>query len=344
MCIKVSIVPDSQVQQFEDALGTLPADVTRDDEELVAALRKLYDSLTDDQKKQIPEDDAKKMEAAEKKIEELKAADQSIADTVSGMIDPLPDPTAVKEEDRVAVEAVVKQYDALTDKQKALIPQEKREKLEALREALKKKPEDEAAAESFTTAVNALLESKAGTTKSLLDDATAIYNTMTDAQKALVSPETMALYNEAVAAFKKDRQFGSGDGYYKVLSNGDVTYLKPASRIITNVTVPNQVKKGKFLFKVIKVSKNAFRNCGNLKWAVIDKNVRVFGEYVFARAYNLKKVRVLGYGFKSGKVTNAFVKAGKKGKLTVKVPGHKVDEYQKLFTGEGKLNGKVEAA
>jgi hypothetical protein len=38
------------------------------------------------------------------------------------------------------------------------------------------------------------------------------------------------------------------------------------------------------------------------------------------------------------------VKAGKKGKLTVKVPGNKVDEYQKLFTGEGKLNGKVEAA
>ena len=30
--------------------------------------------------------------------------------------------------------------------------------------------------------------------------------------------------------------------------------------------------------------------------------------------------------------------------LTVKVPGDKVDEYQKLFTGEGKLNGKVEAA
>ena len=273
-CIKVTIVPDSQVEQFEELIKTLPEKVTLENSYLVKALRALYDSLSDDQKKLIPEEDVRKLETAEEKTNEL----------------------------------------------------------------------NRAAAERFTIAVNAIPRSEAGEGKGMLDAATEIYNNITEEQKALVSDDTMALYNEAIAAFKKDRQFRSGDGYYKVLSNGDVTYLKPASKDITNVTVPNQVKKGKFLFKVIKVSNNAFRNCGNLKWAVIGKNVRVFGEYVFARAYNLKKVRVLGYGFKSGKVTNAFVKAGKKGKLTVKVPGNKVDEYQKLFTGEGKLNGKVEAA
>ena len=273
-CIKVTIVPDSQVEQFEELIKTLPEKVTLENSYLVKALRALYDSLSDDQKKLIPEEDVRKLETAEEKINEL----------------------------------------------------------------------NRAAAERFTIAVNAIPRSEAGEGKGMLDAATEIYNNITEEQKALVSDDTMALYNEAIAAFKKDRQFRSGDAYYKVLSNGDVTYLKPASKDITNVTVPNQVKKGKFLFKVIKVSNNAFRNCGNLKWAVIGKNVRVFGEYVFARAYNLKKVRVLGYGFKSGKVTNAFVKAGKKGKLTVKVPGNKVDEYQKLFTGEGKLNGKVEAA
>ena len=203
---------------------------------------------------------------------------------------------------------------------------------------------DAAVAESSTKAVNAIPGSKAGEGKGLLDEATAIYNTMTEEQLALVSLETMTLYDEAVNAFKKDRQFRSGDGYYKVLSNGDVSYLKPASKDKTNVTVPNQVKKGKFLFKVIKVSNNAFRNCVNLKWAVIGKNVRVFGEYVFARTNNLTKVKVLGSGFKSGKTTNAFVKAGKKGQLTVKVPGNKVDEYSELFTGEGGLSGTVKAA
>ena len=273
-CIKVTIVPDSQVEQFEELIKTLPEKVTLENSYLVKALRALYDSLSDDQKKLIPEEDVRKLEAAEEKINEL----------------------------------------------------------------------NRAAAEQFTIAVNSIAQSEAGEGKGMLDVATEKYNNITEEQKALVSDDTMALYNEAIAAFKKDRQFRSGDGYYKVLSNGDVTYLKPASKDITNVTVPNQVKKGKFLFKVIKVSNNAFRNCGNLKWAVIGNNVRVFGEYVFARAYNLKKVRVLGYGFKSGKVTNAFVKAGKKGKLTVKVPGNKVDEYRELFTGEGKLNGKVEAA
>ena len=166
-------------------------------------------------------------------------------------------------------------------------------------------------------------------------------NVSDDAQKALVKQETYNLYDEEVAAFKRNRQFRSGDAYYKVLSNGDVTYLKPASRDIEDVTVPNQVKKGKFFFKV---SNNAFRNCKNLKWAVISKNVYVFGQYIFARDEKLTKVKVLGTGFKSGKVSDAFVRAGKNGKLTVKVPGNKVDEYRELFTGEGGLNGKVEAA
>ena len=41
----------------------------------------------------------------------------------------------------------------------------------------------------------------------------------------------------------------SGNGYYKVLSNGDVTYHHPADKTITSAVVPNQVKKGKFMFK-----------------------------------------------------------------------------------------------
>ena len=265
VCIKVTIVPDSQVQAFEEGLKTLPEDVTLEDEDLVKMLRTMYDDLNDGQKKQITADEVKKLTDAEEKIQELKEAAE--------------------------------------------------------------KAKDEEVAEQFTTAVNAVPGNRAGEGKGLVDAATAIYNIMTDAQKALVAQETMDLYNEELAAFTKDRQFRSGDGYYKVLSNGDVTYLKPASRDITDVIVPNQVKKGKFLFRVIKVSNNAFRNCKNLKWAVISKNVYVFGQYIFARDENLTKVRVLGTGFKSGKVTDAFVRAGD-GELTVKVPGSKVDEYR----------------
>ena len=51
----------------------------------------------------------------------------------------------------------------------------------------------------------------------------------------------------------------------------------------------------------------------------------------------------MGSGFVSGKVIDAFGKAGKKDgeSLTVKVPSAKVSSYDRLFKGEGKLNGKV---
>ena len=62
MCIKVTIVPDSQVSQFEEGLKTLPENVTRDDEELVEALCILYDGLRADQKSQIPEESVKKLQ------------------------------------------------------------------------------------------------------------------------------------------------------------------------------------------------------------------------------------------------------------------------------------------
>ena len=330
-------------------IKALPEKPTIEDKEKVKTAENAYEKLSNDQKAYISEADKGKLVSAVKVIDEAekeKAADDKVkADVVKKLIDQLPD-VAVPEKS-VAVNAVYKQYIALTNGQKALIPKAEKEKLEALRKALDGKDQDaagETVVEKFTEAVNAVPGSKAGTGKGLLDEATAIYTTMTEAQKALVSSETMSLYYEAGTAFKKDRKFKSGDAYYKVLSNGDVTYLKPASKEITKVTVPNQVKKGKFLFKVIKVSSNAFRNCNNLGWAVIGKNVRVFGEYVFARTYNLSKVKVLGTGFKSGKITNAFVKAGKNGRLIVKVPGSKVNEYQKLFTGEGRLKGSVTAA
>ena len=277
MCIKVTIIPDSQVEQVMAVISMLPDDVTLEDEELVEAARYMYDLLSENQKTLIPEEAVRKLEEAEAKIRELKEAAQAVA-------------------------------------------------------------------EQFTEAVNAVPGNKAGEGKGLVDKATEIYNSMTDAQKALVSADTMALYKEAVAAFKKDRKFRSGTGYYKVLSNGDVTYHHPASTNIEEVTVPNQVKKGEFYFKVIKVSNNAFRSCQNLRSAVIGKYVRVLGENIFARDYKLTEVTVLGKGLKAGKVTDAFVKAGKNGKLTVMVPGSKVKEYRKLFTGEGGLKGSVKAA
>ena len=175
-----------------------------------------------------------------------------------------------KPENKTAVDAVLKQYDALTEEQKALLPTAEKEKIEALKAAFAgPSEEDQQIAEDFTEAVNALPTNKAGEVKAQLDSMTELLSSMTEEQKALIPESTMAAYQEAVDAFEPGRQFCSGDGYYKVLSNGDVTYHHPADKTITSAVVPNQVKKGKFLFKVIKVSNYAFDGCENLLWIVI---------------------------------------------------------------------------
>ena len=342
VCIKVTIVPDSQVSQFEEGLKTLPEEVTRDDEELVDALRSMYDGLRTDQKSQIPEEDIRKLEAAENTLESLKAEDQGKADAVSALIDQLPDPETIKPENKTAVDAVQKQFDALTDDQKSMVPKEKKEKLQALKAALAgPSAEDQAIATQFTTAVNEVPGNITRNNRTLVDNATAIFSTMTEAQKALVSPETMELYNEEVDAFTPGRDFRSGDAYYRVLSNGNVTYHHPANRTLKSVVVPEVVQDGKFFFTINKISNNAFRDCFNLQWAIFGKNVYVLGEKIFANDKHLTKVKVLSSRLESGKVTDAFLKAGNDGGLTVKVPGHKVDDYKELLKKEGKLKGKV---
>ena len=70
----MTIVPDSQVEQFEELIKTLPEKVTLENSYLVKALRALYDSLSDDQKKLIPEEDVRKLETAEEKTNELNRA------------------------------------------------------------------------------------------------------------------------------------------------------------------------------------------------------------------------------------------------------------------------------
>ena len=126
-----------------------------------------------------------------------------------------------------------------------------------------------------------------------------------------------------------------------MLSNGNVTYHHPAKRTLTSVVVPEVVQDGKFFFTINKISNNAFRDCFNLQWAIFGKNVYVLGEKILANDKHLTKVKVLSSRLESGKVTDAFLKAGNDGGLTVKVPGHKVDDYKELFKKEGGLKGKV---
>ena len=337
---KLNVISGDAVADFVAEVEALPDNPTWEDREKVDKALDDYSKLNDGQKELVKEAKETLDKAAEAvAASEKDKADREAADKVIELINEIP--VIISTADRDQIEAARKAYDALTEDQKKLVPADVLEKLEDAEEALAKA--DEEIAERFTQAVNSVPGNKAGEGKGLVDEATAIYETMTDAQKAIVAPETYDLYDEELAAFAKDRKFRSGDGYYRVLSNGDVTYLYPADKTIEDTMVPNQVKKGKFFFKVIKVSTLAFDGCENLKWVVIHKNIRVLGESIFRDTPSLKKINILGTGFRSGKVENAFVKADE-GKLIVKVPASKVADYTSLFVGEGQLKGTVKAA
>ena len=93
---------------------------------------------------------------------------------------------------------MLKQYDALTEEQKALLPTAEKEKIEVLKAAFAgPSEEDQQIAEDFTEAVNALPTNKAGEVKAQLDCMTELLSSMTEEQKALIPESTMAAYQEA---------------------------------------------------------------------------------------------------------------------------------------------------
>ena len=96
--------------------------ITKDDKAAVKAAKKAYDELTDEQKKLVPKEVADKLIASD-----------VIVDVLS-----LPDADTITKDDKSAVEAARKAYNALTEDQKKLVPKDVLERLAAAEEAVKK--------------------------------------------------------------------------------------------------------------------------------------------------------------------------------------------------------------
>ena len=338
-----SLLDQVTADNVKALIDALPATITTADKAQIEAARAAYNALTDAQKALVPEDEKTKLINAEAAIQEAEKAkaDKEAADAVEAVIDALPADIATS--DKEQIEAAKKAYNALTADQKKLVPEDKVAKLNKAVKDIKTL-EDEKVVEEFTKAVDAIKNAKAGEGKGKLTVANAIYDTLTDDQKTLVSEETMSTYNDAIYAFTEGIVFRSGDAYYKVLPSGNVTYNKPVDKEhITSCFVPAQVKKYGFLYKVVKVSINAYKDCPNLEWVVVHKNIGNIGKYAFKNTPKLKTIKILTTSLKSGKVTNTFVGAGvgKGTGLTVKVPNRYVKTYNSLFKGEGGLNAKA---
>ena len=158
----------------------------------------------------------------------------------------------------------------------------------------------------------------------------------------------METYNEALAAYKEDRKFRSGDAWYIVLADGNVTYYRVVNPSeVRSASVPRQVIKNGFLFKVVEISPYAFRDCRRLETVVIHRAVKRIGRYAFKNTQQLRTIKILAKFLRKGFVKNAFAGAGSGGgsytgsNLVVKVPKERLEYYNTLFKKEGALNKKA---
>ena len=175
------------------------------------------------------------------------------------------------------------------------------------------------------------------------------YDTADPAVQAFVSDDAKNELEEATKCYEKDTVFESGTGVYRVLSNGDVTYLKPLHPEDTYFQVPNDVVcPHGFSFKVVKISINAFKGCANVTKIWVGKNIVTIGAYAFKGATNLKTLIIRTQAIDvEEKIANAFVGAGKAEgkKFTVQVWDKMISKYEPMFRGAGGLsdNAKIVA-
>jgi hypothetical protein len=158
----------------------------------------------------------------------------------------------------------------------------------------------------------------------------------------------METYTRALMAYEEERKFRSGDGWYVVLADGDVTYYRVANpSSVRNACVPRQVIKYGFVFRVVEISPYAFKDCRRLETVVIHRDVKYIGRYAFKNTPQLRTIKILSENLRKGSVKNAFADAGSGGgnnrgsNLVVKVPEERIEYYNALFKKEGALHRKA---
>ena len=196
-----------------DTINKLPASdkVATTDKAAIEAARKAYDALTEDQKAKVTPETLKKLEAAEKALDEAEkkeAADTDAADKVTKSVNALPASDKVATTDKAAIEAARKAYDALTAEQKAKVTPDILKKLEAAEKALataeKKETDDTDTAKKVTDAINKLPASDkvATTDKAAIEAARKAYDALTADQKKKVSADVLKKLTDAEKALK----------------------------------------------------------------------------------------------------------------------------------------------
>ena len=185
-------------------------EVTLESEAAITEARAAYDKLTEAQKKFISETELKTLKAAEAKLKVLKqqaAADQEKANAVIEKINAIGEVTLESEK---AITETRTAYNALTDAQKNLVGEDNlaklttaEQKLAELKEQAENQKKDQAAADAAAGKIDAIGDKITLESKAAIEAARKAYDALTDAQKKLVSKETLAKLEKAEEELKK---------------------------------------------------------------------------------------------------------------------------------------------
>ena len=196
------------------AIGTVA--YTDESKEKIDEARAAYEELTEAQKELVPAETLNLLTSAETAYAELKAAadsetaNQTAADAVITKITAI-GTVAYTDESKAKIEEARKAYDALTEAQKELVPEET---LNLLTSAETAYANHKAAADSETAnknAADAVIAkiSAIGTvaytdeSKEKIAEARKAYDALTEAQKKLVPAETLSVLTSAETAYAK---------------------------------------------------------------------------------------------------------------------------------------------
>ena len=185
-------------------------EVTLESEAVITEARTAYDKLTDAQKELVGTENLAKLTDAEKKLAELKQQaeeDQKVANAVIEKINAIGEVTLESEK---AITETRTAYNALTDAQKNLVGEDNlaklttaEQKLAELKEQAENQKKDQAAADAAAGKIDAIGDKITLESKAAIEAARKAYDALTDAQKKLVSKETLAKLEKAEEELKK---------------------------------------------------------------------------------------------------------------------------------------------
>ncbi len=313
------------VKKLIEGIGT----VSLDSKEKIEAARAAYNALTDAQKALVSEETLKILTDAEteyKRLEEEQGSqnpgqtDQEKADAVKKLIEGI---GTVSLESKEKIEAARAAYNALTDAQKALVSEETLKILTDAETEYKRLEEEQGSQNPGQTdqekadAVKKLIED-IGTvsleSKEKIEAARAAYNALTDAQKALVSADTLKILTDAEAAYRKLSEEGNKPPVTEKISISKAQIS----------AIPSQVYTGKAIVPSITVSYNG-------------KNLAKDSDYTVSCHNNVNigtaSLTVTGAGGYTGTVTKTFTITVKKNKV------YTAGNYKYKITS-AKTNGK----